>query len=132
MSHRIQRPNQSLTIARRFRGPPGSGNGGYVCGLIGKRFRGAAEVRLLKPPPLNKPLALHQGDDKVQLLDGELIIAEGYQCQLDQVAPACPELPWSGPTRQTMRVSLTMRFLDALYAARSASRRMDYVFSPHR
>jgi NADPH:quinone reductase-like Zn-dependent oxidoreductase len=25
---------QTMTIARRFRGPPNSGNGGYVCGML--------------------------------------------------------------------------------------------------
>lgn len=32
---------QSVTIAPRFNGPPGSGNGGYVCGLMAERIGGA-------------------------------------------------------------------------------------------
>ena len=42
----------SLTVARRFCGPPGSGNGGYVCGLIAGFLDGPAEVTLRLPPPL--------------------------------------------------------------------------------
>jgi hypothetical protein len=37
---------QTMTIARRFRGPPNSGNGGYVCGMLARHIAGAAEVTL--------------------------------------------------------------------------------------
>ena len=43
---------QTLTIPRRFRGPPNSGNGGYVCGMLVRQIAGAAEVTLRAPPPL--------------------------------------------------------------------------------
>jgi hypothetical protein len=43
---------QTITIARRFRGPPNSGNGGYVCGMLARYITGAAEVTLRAPPPL--------------------------------------------------------------------------------
>jgi hypothetical protein len=42
----------SLNVARRFCGPPDSGNGGYVCGFIAGFVEGAAEVTLRLPPPL--------------------------------------------------------------------------------
>jgi hypothetical protein len=30
-----ERATRALTIPARFCGPPGTGNGGYVCGLLG-------------------------------------------------------------------------------------------------
>ena len=47
---------QTMTIARRFRGPPNSGNGGYVCGMLARYISGAAEVVLRAPPPLETEL----------------------------------------------------------------------------
>ena len=38
-----------LVIAPRFCGPPGSGNGGYVCGLIAGRLDGQGEITLRRP-----------------------------------------------------------------------------------
>ena len=35
---------ETMTIPRRFRGPPNSGNGGYVCGMLARHITGAAEV----------------------------------------------------------------------------------------
>ena len=29
---------QTMTIPRRFRGPPNSGNGGYVCGMLARQI----------------------------------------------------------------------------------------------
>ena len=45
------------TIDPRFNGPPGSGNGGYTCGLVAGLLGGPAEVTLRLPPPLGTPLA---------------------------------------------------------------------------
>lgn len=42
----------TVTIARRFRGPPNSGNGGYSCGRLAAFIDGPAEVTLRMPPPL--------------------------------------------------------------------------------
>lgn len=48
----------TLTIASRFKGPPESGNGGYVCGLIATSLQADIKVRLVSPPPLEAPLEL--------------------------------------------------------------------------
>jgi hypothetical protein len=67
----------SLVIAPRFCGPPGSGNGGYACGLIASHLHGPAEVTLRKPPPLETPLAVERdGQGSVRVLDGGTLIAE--------------------------------------------------------
>ena len=47
-------------IAPRFCGPPGSGNGGYVCGLIADRPSGQAEITLRAPPPLATPITVER------------------------------------------------------------------------
>ena len=48
----------TLTIASRFKGPPESGNGGYVCGLIAASLQADVKVRLVAPPPLETLLQL--------------------------------------------------------------------------
>jgi hypothetical protein len=49
---------ETMTIPRRFRGPPNSGNGGYVCGMLARHIAGAAEVTLRAPPPLETELSV--------------------------------------------------------------------------
>jgi hypothetical protein len=51
----------SITIDKRFRGPPNSGNGGYVCGLIAGHIDGSAEITLRVPPPLEHGLEIVAG-----------------------------------------------------------------------
>ncbi len=77
-----------LTIARRFRGPPNSANGGYACGLLGKHVHGPAQVRLHIPPPLEETLTLDLGrPDRITLHKGEQIIAEGAHTAIEHVVP---------------------------------------------
>lgn len=61
----------SVTIAPRFNGPPGSGHGGYSCGLLGVRFDEPVAVSLRVPPPLARPLSV----DGERLLDGTTLVA---------------------------------------------------------
>jgi hypothetical protein len=64
-----------VVVARQFRGPPNSGNGGYVCGLLGKEIGGAATVALRALIPLDVTLNLGRIDGAVRLtgFDGTLI-----------------------------------------------------------
>ena len=65
-----------VLIPSRFNGPPGSANGGYACGLVARLLGGgAAEVRLRRPPPLDRPLRW----DGRRLLDGDDVVAEGWR-----------------------------------------------------
>ena len=74
----------TMTIPQRFRGPPNSGNGGYVCGILAQHIQGAAEVTLRAPPPLEKPLATVAKDDGTwELLDSGVTIAVGRSVSLD-------------------------------------------------
>ena len=67
---------QTMTIARRFRGPPNSGNGGYVCGMLARHIPGAAEVRLNAPAPLETGLSVIEvGAGQWELRQGAATIA---------------------------------------------------------
>src|SRR6266446_1201487 len=69
---------QTMTIPRRFRGPPNSGNGGYVCGMLARQIAGAAEVTLRAPPPLETELSLVEvGTGVWELRQGTATIAIG-------------------------------------------------------
>ncbi|HUH16304.1 MAG TPA: hypothetical protein VML35_10510 [Gaiellaceae bacterium] len=79
----------SVTIARRYRGPLASGNGGYSAGLLSAFVDGPAEVTLRLPPPLERPLAVAEEDGRLLLLDGDAVVAEAV--------PAAPELEPPAP-----------------------------------
>lgn len=83
--------SETIVIKRRFCGPPDSGNGGYVCGLLAQRLDGTAEVRLLKPPPLETRLEIRQADGPgVRLVHGRTVIAEARPARLDLDVPEAP------------------------------------------
>ncbi len=84
---------QTITIARRFNGPSGSGNGGYVCGLMAKLIDGPSEATLRAPPPLEKPLTLARDDSgAVSLMDGDALIGEAKPVPFALAAPPAPTL----------------------------------------
>src|SRR5215813_2436798 len=73
-----------VTIDKRFRGPPTSANGGYVCGLVANAIGGSGEVTLRAPPPLDRPLAVVRGaDGTVELRDAQALLATGRPARLD-------------------------------------------------
>lgn len=80
----------SVTIARRFNGPPTSGNGGYTCGALARHIGGTCEVRLHRPPPLDRPLPVWREGDAVELRDAETLIATGRPTRLRMDIPAPP------------------------------------------
>jgi hypothetical protein len=72
-----------LIIARRFRGPRTSANGGYASGLLAQALHelgldpgSGVEVTLRLPPPLERPLTVTRDGERVLLLDGEALVAE--------------------------------------------------------
>ena len=82
-----------LRIDHRFRGPPDSGNGGYVCGLVARALGGSdCEVTLHAPPPLDRDLQLEVSDDEARLLGGESLIASARRTALDLEVPLPPTL----------------------------------------
>lgn len=80
----------SLTIARRFRGPRTSANGGYAAGLLAQEVGlPGVEVTLRLPPPIERPLAVVRDGDRVLLLDGEALVAEARPSE-PTVSPPSP------------------------------------------
>lgn len=95
---------QFLTIAPRFCGPPNSGNGGYVAGMLAHFARDTLRIRLHQPPPLNTPLLVERdaGGSVFVKLQNE-VIASGVPDRLELSVPAAPS------------------YLEALRAARNFS-----------
>lgn len=81
-----------IRIDRRFCGPPGSGNGGYVAGRLAEFVGPAVRVRLHRPPPLETPLDVWARSGEVCLLDGEVPVAEAWSSDLEVQAPPAPDL----------------------------------------
>ena len=82
---------ESLVIPSRFCGPPGSGNGGYVCGRIAAYVDGPLTVTLRRPPPLATPMAVERDGSSVRIHHGPALIAEAAS------SPASPALQIPGP-----------------------------------
>ena len=87
---------ENITVDYRFRGPVGSGNGGYVGGRLAALLEGPVEVTLRLPPPLDTPLAVERGDDRVVLCDGDAVVAEAVPADVDVEPPARPSFREAG------------------------------------
>lgn len=76
-----------VRIATRFCGPPSSGNGGYTAGLLAASLGGTVEVTLRRPPRLEHELRLEVTDERTELRDDELLVAEARRAVLELDAP---------------------------------------------
>ena len=94
---------QSITIDKRYRGPPASANGGYVCGLVANAMGGSGEVTLRAPPPLGQPLEVVRGaDGSVELRNAQALLATGRMARLDLAEiPAASFLEAEDATRRS-------------------------------
>ncbi len=81
-----------ITIAKRFCGPPTSGNGGYSCGRLAALVGNPAEITLRAPPPLDTALRVERAGGVVRLLHGDQLVAEGKPAALELDIPAPPSL----------------------------------------
>ena len=74
-----------MIIDRHFRGPTGSANGGYTCGVLASLLHGPAEVTLRLPPPLERSLEVHweDGRRRIELRDGDSLVAEAEPAEVD-------------------------------------------------
>jgi hypothetical protein len=85
-----------ITIPCRFRGPPNSGNGGYVAGvaataLVGDHSDAAVEVTLRAPIPLDTAMTVVRDDaDHLRVLLGEQLIVEAARTSLALTVPPPP------------------------------------------
>ncbi|MEM7019270.1 MAG: hypothetical protein AAF512_18260 [Pseudomonadota bacterium] len=94
----MNRPD-NIVIPEQFRGPPMSGNGGYVCGVFaGQLLRRqnnldenqAIEVTLRAPTPLDKPLQVVHEDDQLRVMDAETLVADAVPATLELEIPEPP------------------------------------------
>ena len=85
------RASRFVTIEARFRGPPESGNGGYVCGVLAAAAGQLVAVRLRRPPPLGVPLALDEADGVLRLVQGEDVVAEARPAAVEVEVPLPPD-----------------------------------------
>lgn len=85
-------PDPTVTIARRYRGPLDSANGGYAAGVLGSRLGASAEVTLRLPPPLERPLAVRREADRLLLEDDGRLVAEAVAGD-PSLAPPPPPTP---------------------------------------
>lgn len=81
-----------ITIGRQFRGPPNSGNGGYVCGVLAAALEGPATAMLKAPPPLDVELDLDVADGTATL-SGEGGAVIGQAGPPRQALPEPPPAP---------------------------------------
>ncbi len=80
--------SETLTLPRRYNGPPDSANGGYVCGRLAELVgTDVVTVSLRTPPALERPLAVLREDERVELRDGETLVAEAEPAELLMEVP---------------------------------------------
>lgn len=99
-----------ITIGRQFCGPPNSGNGGYVCGVLSKGIDGPATAVLKAPIPLDAELGLEMRDGLSVLLgEGDTLIGQGAPAT--QALPEPPPAPSLEAARDaaTRHIGLTQR-----------------------
>jgi len=87
----------ALTIPSRFNGPPTSGNGGYVAGLLAERLgERSVEVTLRAPPPLDSPLSLRPREGGgLALVNGDTLLAEARAAEFALEVPPAPSLEYA-------------------------------------
>jgi hypothetical protein len=90
-----------IVLARRYRGPLASANGGYACGRLAS-FVDAdeVEVTLRLPPPLDRRLRVEASDGHVRLLDGEALVAEARPAAVDVEPPSPVPLEAAAQARE--------------------------------
>jgi hypothetical protein len=86
---------RTITIEGRYCGPPGLGNGGYVCGVVAAAIpldaTGAAEVTLRRGTPVDRPLILDDTPADAALRDGDDVLVSARATTLDLAVPRPPD-----------------------------------------
>lgn len=83
--------SKTAIIDRRFCGPPGMGNGGYVCGVVAQNIGNSVKVTLRRPAPLDDPLTIETlNGNGVILTKGNNLIAEAHPVDFELEIPAPP------------------------------------------
>jgi hypothetical protein len=90
----IRDERTAVSIDPRYAGLPGLALGGYSSGLVAAATgTSGAEVKLRRPVPLSRSLSLlHTNAGRVELRDGEMVLAEGAPTDLAIEVPQAPTL----------------------------------------
>lgn len=90
-----------ITIGRQFCGPPNSGNGGYVCGVLAKGHEGPVTAVIRAPVPLDLELGFEARDGATVLTGAEgTLIGQGGPAT--QALPEPPVVPTLAEARAAM------------------------------
>lgn len=85
--------SEILFVSKRFAGPPGMGNGGYVGGLMASHFNFAAQITLRRPVMLDTPLQLERPfTNTIHLCQEGQLIAEAKSDDLELELPSPPHI----------------------------------------
>lgn len=83
----------TVRIERRFRGPPTTGNGGYVAGIVAAALGGSeCTVTLKSPPPLDHDLTLETDGEAASLLSDDGVIVTAAREPVEIEVPDPPTL----------------------------------------
>lgn len=82
-----------IVIAQQFCGPPNSGNGGYVCGVLAKGIDGPATSVLRARIPLDVALTMERGPSLNEMFDGEGNLIGKGEAVGDEGLPEVPAPP---------------------------------------
>jgi hypothetical protein len=80
----------NIRIARRFCGPPDSGNGGYSSGMLASLLPGPCECTVRKPIPLERDLQAETADQGAHLIDRGEVIIYAVRSQIEIGEPLVP------------------------------------------
>ncbi len=81
---------RSVIIRQRFCGPPHSGNGGYVSGLLASAMDTGCQVTLHAPPPLDTELQLLRTEAGAELRQGDRLLGSAVPYQFELKVPPAP------------------------------------------
>jgi hypothetical protein len=82
-----------VRIERRFRGPPETGHGGYVAGLVAAALGGSScTVTLKSPPPIDRDLTLDTDDTSASLFRDDEIVVTASREPIEIDVPTPPTL----------------------------------------
>ena len=116
---------QTITIPKRFRGPPASGNGGYVCGVVAGLLDATKssaadhvpQVTLRAPVPLDIALEVYCGNDLLTVRHGDTLIAEACMVPLSLTIPSAPSYAMAREARSrspALIKNISRRFPDRI------------------
>jgi hypothetical protein len=86
-----------MIIPARYNGPPDSAQGGYTAGVLATYLNrpDGAVVTLHRPPPLRTPLDVRAVDDRIEVYDGDRLIADAAPVPADApLPPPVPPVSW--------------------------------------